>query len=70
MFTLPVNWSYHANLTEPLQGGHLSKADTYVPENLSALDRCPPYRGSVRFAWYDHFVGSVKIDTYKRLLGD
>ena len=33
------------------------------PENLSALDRCPPYSGSVSFAWYDHFVGSVKLDT-------
>ena len=33
------------------------------PENLSALDRCPPYRGSVRFAWYDHFAGSVSMDT-------
>ena len=35
MFTLTINWSYHANTTEPLDGGHLSKAGKFSgPEGV------------------------------------
>ena len=37
------------------------------PENLSALDRCPSYRGCARFEQYDQCVGN---QIYIRLLGD
>ena len=33
------------------------------PENFSALERCQPYRSSVRFVWCGHVEGSVNIDT-------
>ena len=38
------------------------------PENLSALVRCPPYRGYVRFEQYDRCVGNLDIHTSSRSL--
>ena len=36
------------------------------PENLSALDRCPPYKGYVRFEQYDQFVDNLDTHTSSR----
>ena len=42
---------------------------TPTGQKFSALDRSPPYRGSVRFAWYDRCVGSLNIDTLQTCSG-
>ena len=36
------------------------------PENLSSLDRCPPYRGYIRFEQYDEFLGHSDRHTSSR----
>ena len=45
------------------------KRTTTGPENLSALDRCLPYRGYAIFEKYDQLV-LLKYSIYIRLLGD
>ena len=42
------------------------KRTTTGPENLSALDSCPLYRGFVRFEKCDQFLGNLDIHASSR----